>query len=119
MRNLNIVSFFLTVGASCLLLVVPSYSGLTETRSATGVISVTTHHATLLEVNGRRALIPLLIPVLIVVMPLIFRSRWVCIGATVVLTFFVVIASFSISLFYLPSAGTLFVASVLSLARKR
>jgi hypothetical protein len=103
-----------SLAVSSLLLVVPIYSGQAESDTATGVITVHTR-ATLLGVNGPQALIPLLIPVLIALMPLIFSNRWVPIVATVALGLFVFIAGFSIGLFYLPSAVNLFAASVRSL----
>ncbi len=114
MGKLKIVAFSLALAVSGLLLVVPIYSGQAERDTAQGVMAVHTS-STLLGVNGPWALIPLLIPVLIALLPLIFSNRWVCIVATVALALFVFIAGLSIGLFYLPAAATLFAASVRSL----
>jgi hypothetical protein len=94
-------------------LVIPAYSGQVTASSANGVVTVN-KHATLLEVNGWWALIPLAIPVLIVLIPMIFPNRWVRVGAAVALACFVFITGLSIGLFYLPSLVTLFAATVLS-----
>lgn len=111
MKRLTNVSFFMTLGVSCLLLVVPTYMRQTETNSVSGAVSVT--HATLLQVNGPRVLIVLVIPVLITLIPMLARNRGVRIAAAVVLASLALITVFSIGLFYLPSAGTLIAASVL------
>ncbi len=114
MGKLKIIAFSLALAVSSLLLVVPIYSGQVERDTGRGVMTVHTS-STLLGVNGPRALIPLFITVLIALLPLIFSNRWMCIVATVALALFVFIAGFSIGLFYLPAAVTLFMASVRSL----
>ena len=102
-RKVTTISFLVTLGVSCLLLIVPVYSGQTSVNSGKGNVTVQTH-ATLLEVNGTSVLIPLAIPVLIVSIPTIFQHSWVRIGATIVLYIFVFIGGYSIGLFYAPSA---------------
>lgn len=117
MKKLTMGSFFLTLVVSCLLLVVPTYSGQREGFLTSGAIIHT--HASLLQINGPRVLIALMIPVLIALMPMLVPKRGVRIAAAIALAFFVLITGFSIGLFYLPSAVTLTVASVLSLRPRR
>jgi hypothetical protein len=63
----------LAVAAAIFLLVWPVYSGFDGSH---------TRHATLLEVNGEWAIIPVMFPVLIALMPLVFRKQAVRITAT-------------------------------------
>jgi len=64
MKILSAVSFWLTLAVSCLLLVVLVYSiGSSESPAA--------RHATLLSVNGLRAVVPLAIPMLIAMVPML------------------------------------------------
>ncbi|HYK92118.1 MAG TPA: hypothetical protein VE398_25370 [Acidobacteriota bacterium] len=114
MKKLTIVSFFLTLVVSCLLLVVSTYSGRRDGFSKNGAVSVTYTRATLLQVNGQRVLIVLVAPVLIALMPLLIPKRGVRIAAAVLLSAFAFITGLSIGLFYFPSAGMLIVASVLN-----
>ena len=71
-------------------------------------------HATLLQVNGPRALIALAIPVLIALVPVLLRKWWVRLVAGLVLAAFVVVAGFSIGLFYAPSAFIMLMAGLVS-----
>ncbi len=114
-RNLTTISFLVTLATSgFLLLIVPVYSG----QSGNGIVTVQTH-ATLLEVNGAFALIPLMIPVLMALMPTIFPHTWARLGASILLSLFVLIAGFSIGLFYGPSALVMYVATASSIQEKR
>lgn len=90
---------------SGVLLVAPTYTRQSE--SSTGVVSV--EHLSLWQVDGLGALVPLLVPVLLAVIPLLDRQRPLSrahlvasIVATALLAGFVLVAGLSIGLFYLP-----------------
>ena len=109
MKILAAISFGLAVAVSGLFLVLPTYSiGSLESPSL-GL-------ATLLQVNGPRALIALAIPVLIALVPVLLPKWWVRLVAGLVLAAFVVVAGFSIGLFYFPSATFMLFAGLLSSA---
>jgi len=97
--RLTAVSVGLALAATIFLLVGPVYSGFDGER---------TSHKTLLQVNGVWAVIPLMIPVLIALVPLIFRNQAVRIIAAIVMGAFALVSGFSIGMFYLP-AGVLIV----------
>jgi hypothetical protein len=92
--RLAAVSFGLATVAATFLLGGPVYSGFDGERAT---------HKTLLEVNGRRVFVPVMIPVLISIVPLILSRRAVRIIAAVVMGALVFISGFSISMFYLPA----------------
>jgi hypothetical protein len=109
----------LAAGASLLLLWLPVYATLSASHSLgpNGVESSTSagRNATLLEVNGVRALIPLLIPVALALAPLLVpgastRRMATCICAAA-LAVFVILAGFSIGMLYIPSAIALVLAA--------
>ncbi len=108
MKILAAISFALAVAASGLLLVLPTYSGWSSESP------FVQQHATLLQVNGPRALIALAIPVLIALIPVLLPKWWVRLVAGVVLGAFVGVAGFSIGLFYAPSAAIMLIAGLLS-----
>ena len=95
MRVLTVTPFLLACACSAALLVIPWY--------ASG--------ETVLEVSGQIVLIPLAIPVLAALLPILFPRRAVRIGATAVLAGFALLGSFSIGLFFAPSAVLMMVAS--------
>jgi hypothetical protein len=99
------VSFGLAIAAAAFLLVWPIYSGFDGTR---------TTHATLLQVNGPRVVVPVVFPILILLFPLIFRRRAVRIIATILIGGFVLVSGFSIGVFYLPAAVTMLLATCLT-----
>ncbi|HEU4642597.1 MAG TPA: hypothetical protein VFS44_09090 [Gemmatimonadaceae bacterium] len=74
--------------------------------------------ATLLAVNGPRALIALLLPVLLTALPLLARRpatrRRLAGAAAVLLGVFVLLGAASVGLFYLPAALALVLAAVAS-----
>jgi hypothetical protein len=114
MKILALISFGLAVAVSGLLLVLPTYSGWSSESPSVQ------QHATLLQVNGPRALIALAIPVLIALVPVLLPKRWVRLLAALVLAAFVVVGGFSIGLFYAPSAFVMLMAGLVSApARKR
>ena len=99
--RLTAVSFGLAMAAAIYLLVGPVYSGSNGGRPT---------QATLLQVNGPWVIIPVMFPVLIALMPLVFRKQAVRIAAAIVMGAFVLI-SFSIGLFYFPAAILMLLAS--------
>lgn len=113
MKTATLISLFLALAASCLLLVMPVYNSETHSEDAQGHIAVTRTQDTLLQVNGLWALPALVFPVLIALIPVLIPKRSVRIGAAIVLGFFALIAGFSIGLFYVPSALTMIAAAAL------
>jgi hypothetical protein len=96
------VSFGLALAAATFLVVWPTYSGSNGSRPA---------HATLLQVNGPYALIPVMFPVLTTLIALLLRKQGVRIAATILISGFALIGGFSIGLFYLPAAILMLLAS--------
>ena len=109
-----LISFVLAVLASVSSLVAPAYTGLTvreipvdRESSSPPQTETPVHpvrHATLAEVNGPGAYFWLAAPVAVTGLPLLFRSRAVRILSAMLITGWVLIASASIGLFYIPSA---------------
>jgi hypothetical protein len=109
-----LISFLLAVLASASSLVAPAYTGLTvreipvnrepssPPQTETPVLPV--RHATLAGVNGPGTYFLLTIPVAVAGLPLLLRSRSIRILSAVLITGWVLIASASIGLFYIPSA---------------
>ena len=91
---LTALSFSLAMVAALFFLIFPAYSS----------------GATLLQVNGPDALVPLLLPVIVALVALI-PKRVMRIVAAVLLAEFALIAGFSIGLFYIPAAFTMLLAA--------
>lgn len=108
MKILAAISFGLAVTVSGLLLVWPTYSGWSSESP------LVEQHATLLQVNGPTALIALAIPVLLALVPVLLPKWWLRLVAGLVLAAFVVVAGFSIGLFYAPSAFMMIMAGLVS-----
>lgn len=109
------VAILLGLIATLWLLLAPSYSWSSESQTAGGVASSReTGTSTLLDVNGLSALIPVLVPMVLLGAAAVGRRsaarRAITFTAAIVLTAFVMIASFSIGLFFLPAAVALWVA---------
>ncbi len=115
MRTVTALSLILAVAASVLLLVVPTYrtnsESVDESGSGPARRSITEGYATELAVNGPRVLLVLAFPILIALVPLLVPLRGVRAGATLVLGGFCLVGKFSVGLFYLPSAVTMFLAA--------
>jgi hypothetical protein len=90
------------MAAAGFLLIYPTYSGFSDNRPA---------RATLLEVNGQWAMVPILLPVVLALVPVMFPHRAIRIIAAVVLGGFTALGAFSIGLFYLPAALAMAVAA--------
>ena len=110
------VAVLLGVVATLWLLLVPSYAWRSESQTAGGFSSssATGGVGTLLEANGPSALIPLLVPIALLVPPVVGRRaaahRAITRASAILLTAFVVVASLSIGLMFLPGAIALWVA---------
>jgi hypothetical protein len=96
------VAFGLALVAAIFLAVWPTYSGFNGSQPT---------RATLLQVNGPYALIPVMFPVLTTLIALLLRRQWVRIVATILISGFALIAGFTIGLFYLPAAILMLLAS--------
>jgi hypothetical protein len=97
------VSLGLTIAAAVCLLVCPVYVGLSDGRPT---------RATLLQVNGEWAVMPVAFPVMIAVLPLAFIRQAVRTIAAVVMSAFALVVM-SIGLFYLPAAILMILAACL------
>jgi len=100
--RLPAASLGLAIAAAVFLLVWPAYSGSDGVR---------TTHATLLAVNGPWAIVPVMFPVLVAVLPFLSRRRALRVVATILLGGFVIISGLSIGLFYLPAAVAMLLAA--------
>ena len=100
--RLTAASFGLASAAAAFLLVWPVYSGFNG-RSTT--------HATLLQVNGSWVILPVLFPVFLAFLPLVFRKQALRITAAAVMLVFSFLSGFTIGLFYVPAAIAMLSAS--------
>jgi hypothetical protein len=100
--RLTEVSFGLAVVAAVILLVLPIYAGFEGSRAT---------HATLLEMSGTYALLVVMFPVAVSLLPLLVRKRPLRITAALLMGAFALIGSFTIGLFYLPAAIVMFLAA--------
>ncbi|MFF5790801.1 hypothetical protein ACFY5D_02015 [Paeniglutamicibacter sp. NPDC012692] len=106
---LQAVAFTLAITASLVLLLIPGYTEVTQ--SSDGPEQVTT--STLLETVGPWIFVPLLIPVVLTGLPLVFRGRsniYASVAAAIALAIFTVLGALSIGWFYLPATGVAFIA---------
>ena len=92
--RLAALSLGLALAASTYLLVWPVYSGFHDHQPA---------NMTLVAVNGPSVLIPVMFPVLVAALPLLFRKQVVRVAAAILIGGFSLVA-LSIGLFYLPAA---------------
>jgi hypothetical protein len=68
----------------------------------------------LVKADGAYILIPVFFPAWLAAMALLLRKQWVRIVAAVLLAIFVIIAGFSIGLFYAPAAFLMLLAACVS-----
>ncbi|WP_150461902.1 hypothetical protein [Nesterenkonia ebinurensis] len=107
----------LALAASLALLLIPAGSISTETDGQPGV----TESVTLLAEHGPWVLILLAVPVVITLLPLLARGTARAILpllSLVLLGGFVVLALFSIGMFYLPALGALMTGTIISLRHR-
>lgn len=100
-----------SLAAVVLLLFIPFYEGVSVSQSVGGSAVQRSQTATLIAVNGARALLILAVPVLATVSALLpwpprFRRSIDALGATVV-TVFVLLGAFTVGLFFVPAAAAL------------
>ncbi len=121
-------SLALATAALVFFLAVPAYSGeRSELRNSspgsertpgsnagTNLRRFALPSRTMLEVNGPRALIPLMIPIVLAAAPLLARYHGVRIAAAALLLIFCFIGAASVGLFYLPAALAMIAASCIS-----
>jgi hypothetical protein len=114
------------LAASGFLLAVPAYEGIaTSAASAGGGVDTVRFTQTFAEANGPRAMGLLLLVTLVATAPLgVALARPAAQRATtwasaLLLSAFSVLAGFTVGLFYLPSALTLLIAAVVTLAPER
>ena len=100
--RLTAISFGFAAVAAIVLFVVPVYSGFTDSQPV---------RATLIEINGKWVIVPVILPVVIAVVPLVFRKQVLRIIATVIMLGFTIISGFSIGLLYLPAAMMMLLAA--------
>ena len=93
------ISLGLAAAAAIFLLVAPVYWGSNGGSR------------TLIEENGQWVIVPVMLPVVAAFLPVVFRRQKVRVIATVLLSGFVVIGSFTIGFLYLPAAIVMFLAS--------
>lgn len=103
---------------SLVLLVAPTYAGYSEYATSHGdeLLRARTGGSTLVQGNGRWAVLTLCLPLILAIAPILLERppfrRGATHVATVFLTVFVVLGSFSIGLLYAPAAIALWVASL-------
>jgi len=90
-----------------ILMVVPFYSGGRGDNTGWH-----TTHQTLLEVNGVRGIIPLLLPVAATLLPVLCRYQVLRIVAIILTGGIVVLGILSIGIFYVPAVITMLVAVI-------
>ena len=111
-RRKIVLAVLVATGTSLLLLVLPIYttgSGSYSVDSHGEVVSGSSSgRATILAVNGPRGLIGLVIPPILALAPVLVpgqqRQRRAAGLSAIALTVFVLLAGFSIGMFYLPAA---------------
>jgi hypothetical protein len=97
-----VVSFALAVAAAIFLMVWPVYSGFHDGSPA---------HATLIQINGRWVVVPVMFPVLVTLVLLVVRRQTVRVVAATIMGAFVLISSFTIGMLYLPGGILLLLAA--------
>jgi len=100
--RLTIASFGFALAAAIFLLVWPVYSGSD---------GIHTTHRTLWQMNGPWVILPVLFPVFLTALPLVFRFQALRIAAAIVMIAFSYITGFSIGLVYAPSALVMLLAA--------
>ena len=100
------------MAAAIFLLVWPVYSGFDGNGNLTT-------RATLLQVNGPWVILLVIFPVLVALLPLIFRNQMTRIIATILIGGFAIISGFSIGLMYLPAAVMMLAACVAPTPKSR
>ena len=103
---LTAVSFALAMVAGMFLMVAPLYAG--NRQDTSGWHSMT--HQTLLQVNGVRGILPVLLPGAATLLPVLFPNQVLRVIAIILTGGIVVLGILSIGIFYVPAVITMFVA---------
>jgi hypothetical protein len=96
--RLAVASFVLALAAAVFVVICPVYSS----------------GATLLQINGSGAVVPVMFPVAVAMLPVLFRKQAVRIVAAILMGAFALIAGMSIGLFYAPAAILMLLAACVS-----
>jgi hypothetical protein len=109
-------AFVASLGAVALLLVLPFYSGVTESQSVGGPVVRSRHSTTLVGANGVAALLVLAIPVFAAANTLVpwptGVRRSLDVLSALVTTAFAVLGAFTVGLFFLPTAAALWAVAL-------
>lgn len=109
----TLVAFIFSLLAAGYLIVAPTYHGVATSSSPDAAPTITETRTTLIQENGWGVLLPVTTPVLICVAAwLLHRKRPARSIAAILITAFVVVAGFSIGLFYAPSAVAMIIAAI-------
>ncbi|MFJ6416222.1 hypothetical protein [Paeniglutamicibacter sp. NPDC091659] len=103
------VAFTLAITATLILLLIPGYTEVTQSSDGPEQVK----NSTLLESMGPWIFVPLLIPVVLTGLPLVFMGRpqgYASVAAVIALAIFTVLGALSIGWFYLPATGVAFIA---------
>jgi hypothetical protein len=103
-RWIGAASLVLAIGAAIFVLVWPMYASF-------GMDGSVTRRATLLEVNGSWAVVPVLFPVALASMSLLFRRQAARVVAAVLMGAFALLGGMTIGFFYLPAAIAMVLAA--------
>jgi hypothetical protein len=115
-----LAAVILATAAGLFLALYPVYQGVSESVSSSGAVTSSTDSATLIAENGAWVILLLCVPVALAVVGLMGAVRgpralvW---APAVVLLVFVLLAGFSIGLFYAPAALALLAAAGLTQAQ--
>ena len=93
-----VLSLALSIGGAVFLLIYPFYSDFDGSF-------------TLIEQNGSWVLIPILLPVLVATVPLVYRARGMRVISSMLLGAFVVVSGLAVGSCYLPAAVAMVVAA--------
>jgi hypothetical protein len=103
--RLAATSLGLAIAAAVFLLVWPVYSVSVTRGVGIGQRPITSaRRATLLQVNGSWAIIPVMFPVAIAALPVVFRKQPVRVIAMLLMSAFSIVAGMSVGTFYAPAA---------------
>lgn len=100
--RLTVTAVGLAAAASTFLFVWPVYSGFNGRN---------TIRATLLEVNGSWAIVVVLVPVFLALLPLVFRKQALRTWTAIVMLLFSLISGFTIGMFYIPASIAMLMAA--------
>ena len=120
-RVLSAIAALWAAGVALFLLFAPTYETAVSTYGPNTPASEVARtevrsHATALEVNGPQIAFTLSIPILVALLPLLFRKhrRAALLGAGALTLCFCILGALSVGIFYLPTALLLVVAGAIT-----